>query len=261
MSRLIRSLALTLALISALRLVAAEKLVVGATPVPAGEILEFIKPTLAAQGVELEIRIFTDYLQPNAQLAERRLDANFYQHRPFLAEFNRRTGAGLVALTPVLIAPLGGYSAKWKSLADLPHGATILIPNDPTNGARALVLLSGAGLVELKNPTDPLATPRDIVVNLKHLRIRELEAATIPRVLNQADLAVINTNYALEARLDPKRDALLLEDQNSPYVNVLVARPDNQESAALTRLAAALTSTEVRTFIETKYRGAILPAF
>jgi D-methionine transport system substrate-binding protein len=238
-----------------------EKLVVGATPVPAGEVLEFIKPRLAQNGLELEIKIFTDYVQPNVQLNEHRLDANFFQHRPFLAEFNRQKKAALVPLVGILVAPIGAYSTKWKGLAALPEGATIAIPNDPTNSARALLLLCHAGLIQLKDPQNVLATARDITANPKKLRFRELEAAMLARILDQVDLAVVNTNYALAAKLDPLHDALLLEDRESPYVNVLVARPDNRDSPALAKLSAALTTPEVRAFIETKYRGAVIPAF
>jgi len=239
----------------------AETLTVAATPVPHAEILEFVKPALAKEGVELKVKVFTDYIQPNVQVAEKRLDANFFQHQPYLDEFNKAKGTNLVAVTGVHLEPLGAYSSKIKDLKDLPSGANVVIPNDATNGGRALLLLAKAGLITLKDPTNILSTPKDIAQNPKDLKIRELEAATIPRVLTQVDLALINTNYALEAKLDPSKDALVIEGNDSPYVNILVSRADNKDSAVMQKLAAALHSPEVKKFITEKYKGAVLPAF
>ena len=239
----------------------AETLTVAATPVPHAEILEFVKPALAKEGVDLKVKVFTDYIQPNVQVAEKRLDANFFQHQPYLDEFNKAKGTSLVAVTGVHLEPLGAYSNKIKDLKDLPSGANVVIPNDATNGGRALLLLAKAGLITLKDPTNILSTPKDIAQNPKDLKIRELEAATIPRVLTQVDLALINTNYALEAKLDPSKDALVIEGNDSPYVNILVSRADNKDSDAMQKLAAALHSPEVKQFITEKYKGAVLPAF
>ncbi|WP_460355109.1 MULTISPECIES: MetQ/NlpA family ABC transporter substrate-binding protein [unclassified Pseudomonas] len=239
----------------------AETLTVAATPVPHAEILEFVKPALAKEGVDLKVKVFTDYIQPNVQVAEKRLDANFFQHQPYLDEFNKAKGTSLVAVTGVHLEPLGAYSNKIKDLKDLPSGANVVIPNDATNGGRALLLLAKAGLITLKDPTNILSTPKDISQNPKDLKIRELEAATIPRVLTQVDLALINTNYALEAKLDPSKDALVIEGNDSPYVNILVSRADNKDSDAMQKLAAALHSPEVKKFITEKYKGAVLPAF
>ncbi|MFJ5256916.1 MetQ/NlpA family ABC transporter substrate-binding protein [Pseudomonas sp. HOU2] len=239
----------------------AETLTVAATPVPHAEILEFVKPALAKEGVDLKVKVFTDYIQPNVQVAEKRLDANFFQHQPYLDEFNKAKGTSLVAVTGVHLEPLGAYSNKYKKLEDLPSGANVVIPNDATNGGRALLLLAKAGLITLKDPTNILSTPKDIAQNPKDLKIRELEAATIPRVLTQVDLALINTNYALEAKLDPSKDALVIEGNDSPYVNILVSRADNKDSDAMQKLAAALHSPEVKKFITEKYKGAVLPAF
>ncbi len=190
---------------------------------PHAEILEFVKPALAKEGVDLKVKVFTDYIQPNVQVAEKRLDANFFQHQPYLDEFNKAKGTSLVAVTGVHLEPLGAYSNKIKDLKDLPSGANVVIPNDATNGGRALLLLAKAGLITLKDPTNILSTPKDIAQNSKDVKIRELEAATIPRVLTQVDLALINTNYALEAKLDPSKDALVIEGNDSPYVNILVS--------------------------------------
>jgi D-methionine transport system substrate-binding protein len=239
----------------------AETLTVAATPVPHAEILEFVKPALAKEGVDLKVKVFTDYIQPNVQVAEKRLDANFFQHQPYLDEFNKAKGTSLVAVTGVHLEPLGAYSSKLKDLKDLPGGANVVIPNDATNGGRALLLLAKAGVITLKDPSNILSTLKDIEQNPKDLKIRELEAATIPRVLTQVDLALINTNYALEAKLDPSKDALVIEGNDSPYVNILVSRADNKDSDAMKKLAAALHSPEVKQFITEKYKGAVLPAF
>ncbi len=240
---------------------AAETLTVAATPVPHAEILEFVKPALAKEGVDLKVKVFTDYIQPNVQVAEKRLDANFFQHQPYLDEFNKAKGTSLVAVTGVHLEPLGAYSSKYKKLDELPSGANVVIPNDATNGGRALLLLDKAGVIKLKDSKNILSTVKDIAENPKDLKIRELEAATIPRVLTQVDLALINTNYALEAKLDPSKDALVIEGNDSPYVNILVSRADNKDSDAMQKLAAALHSPEVKKFITEKYKGAVLPAF
>ena len=240
---------------------AAETLSVAATAVPHAEILEFVKPTLAKEGVDLKVKVFTDYIQPNVQVAEKRLDANFFQHQPYLDEFNKGKGTNLVSIAGVHLEPLGAYSSKYKTLNDIPSGANVVIPNDATNGGRALLLLQKAGLIKLKDAGNILSTPKDIAENPKDLKIRELEAATLPRVLTQVDLALINTNYALEAKLNPEKDALIIEGSDSPYVNILVARPDNKDSQALKKLVGALHSPEVKQFILEKYKGAVLPAF
>jgi len=239
----------------------AGDLSVAATPVPHAEILEFVKPALAKEGVNLKVKVFTDYIQPNVQVAEKRLDANFFQHQPYLDEFNKAKGTHLVSVAAVHLEPLGAYSSKYKKLDEIKDGSTVVIPNDATNGGRALLLLDKAGLITLKDKTNILSTPKDITANPKNLKFRELEAATIPRVLTQVDLALINTNYALEAKLNPETDALVIEGSDSPYVNILVARPDDKDSADMQKLVAALHSPEVKAFILEKYKGAIVPAF
>jgi D-methionine transport system substrate-binding protein len=238
-----------------------EKLVVAATPIPHAEILELVKPTLAKEGVDLEIKVFTDYVQPNVQVAEKRLDANYFQTLPYLENFNKGKGTNLVTVVGVHVEPFGGYSKKIKNISELKDGATVAIPNEGSNSGRALLLLQKAGVITLKDPTNALATPKDIASNPKHLKFKELESALLPRVLDQVDLDLINTNYALEAGLNPAKDALIIEDAKSPYVNFLVARPDNKDSVAIQKLAKALTSPEVKAFIEKKYNGAVVPAF
>lgn len=240
---------------------AADKLSVAATAVPHAEILEFIKPDLAEQGVELDIKVFTDYVQPNVQVAQGRMDANFFQHQPYLESFNEGRGTELVSVVGVHVEPFGAYSRKIDSLDELKEGATVAIPNDPTNGGRALLLLQRAGLITLKDESTITATPRDIASNPRDLEFYELEAATLPRVLDQVELAMINTNYALEAGLNPTEDALILEGSDSPYVNILVSRPENRNSEAMQALADALTSEKVHEFILEEYDGAVVPAF
>ena len=240
---------------------AGEKLVVAATPVPHAEILELIKPTLAKEGVDLEIKVFTDYVQPNVQVAEKHLDANYFQTLPYLESFNKGKGTNLTTVIGVHVEPFGGYSKKVKNLSELKDGATIAIPNEGSNSGRALILLQKAGLIELKDPTNAVSTPKDIAKNPHNFKFKELESALLPRVLDQVDLDMINTNYALEAGLNPATDALIIEGADSPYVNFLVARPDNKDSDAIQKLAKALTSPEVKAFIAEKYKGAVLPAF
>lgn len=256
MKKLIAALA-TVAAFSA----QAAELNVAATAVPHAELLEFVKPKLAEQGVTLNVKVFTDYVQPNIQVAEKRLDANFFQHQPYLDEFNKGKGTDLISVAGVHIEPFGAYSSKHKLLDELPNGANVVIPNDATNGGRALLLLAKAGVISLKDGAGITATPKDIADNPKRIKVRELEAATLPRVLTQVDLALINTNYALEAKLNPEKDALVIEGSDSPYVNILVARPDNKDSDAVKKLVAALHSPEVKQFIVEKYKGAVIPAF
>lgn len=238
----------------------AAPLLVGATAVPHAEILEVVKPILAAEGVPIEIKVFNDYVQPNVQLSEKRLDVNYFQTKPYLDEFNKARGADLVTVAGVHVEPLGIYSKKHTTLAAIPNGAQVILPNDASNTGRALLLLQGAGLITLRDPANPLQTVRDIATNPKGLKFQEVEAATIPRILPQVDAAVINTNYALDAGLKPKTDALSLEGADSPYVNYLVARPDNQNDPRVQALAAALRSQAVKDFIAKKYDGAVIPA-
>jgi len=238
-----------------------QKLVVAATAVPHAEILKQVKPLLAKEGVELEIKVFADYVQPNTQVAEKAIDLNYFQTKPYLDEFNRQRGTQLTIVTGVHIEPFGAYSRKLENIADLPDGATVTLPNDPSNNSRALLLLAHHGIITLKDPNDELATQKDITANPRHLKFRELEAAMLPRTLDEVDLALINTNYALAAGLHPTKDALLIERKDSPYVNYLVGRPDNKDDPRVQKLAKALTSPEIKAFIEQKYQGAVLPAF
>ncbi|WP_211746531.1 MetQ/NlpA family ABC transporter substrate-binding protein [Paenibacillus sp. Marseille-Q4541] len=234
---------------------------VGASPVPHAEILEKVKPLLAKEGIDLEVVIFNDYVQPNVQLSQNQLDANFFQHKPYLDNENETRGLKLVALNNVHVEPIGAYSNTIKSADELKDGAKIAIPNDATNGGRALILLDKNGVIKLKDNTNVESKISDITENPKNLKIVELDAAMLPRQLNEVDLAVINVNYALEADLNPLEDALFIEDKDSPYANLLVSREDNQNDEAIQKLNAALNSPEIKTFIEENYAGAIVPAF
>jgi len=234
---------------------------VGATAVPHAEILEFVKPALAEQGVTLEIVEFTDYIQPNVQVFEKQLDANFFQHIPYLEQFNVGQKMDLVNVAGVHIEPFGAYSEKIKTIEELADGAKVAIPNDPSNAGRALALLEANGLLKLTEGKGVNATVKDIVENPKSLEIQELEAAMLPRVLADVDMALINTNYALEAGFVPTKDAIFIEGGDSPYVNIIAARPDNKDSDAIRKLVAALQTQEVKDFITEKYAGAVVPAF
>lgn len=236
-------------------------LTVAATAVPHAEILKQVKPILAKQGVDLQIKVFADYVQPNTQVAEKAIDLNYFQTKPYLDAFNRERGTDLVIVTGVHIEPFGAYSRKYKSIDQLPDGASVTLPNDPSNNSRALLLLAKHGLITLKDPSNEMSTLKDITANPKQLKFRELEAAMLPRTLDEVDLSLINTNYALAAGLNPTKDALLIEDKNSPYVNYLVGRPDNRNDPRVQKLAKALTSPAIKAFIEQKYHGAVLPAF
>lgn len=261
LKKLVPVAAFALAATFASSAVLAEKLSVAATPVPHAELLEFVKPALAKEGVELDIKVFTDYVQPNVQVADGQLDANFFQHKPYLDSFNSERKTNLVSVGLVHVEPFGAYSSKIKSVDELKDGAQVALPNDPSNGARALLLLQKQGLIKLKDPSNILATARDIAENPKNLRFRELEAATLPRVLPDVDMALINTNYALEAGLNPVNDALFIEGEDSPYANLVAANADRKDDAAIQKLVKALQTDEVRAFIQEKYKGSIVPAF
>lgn len=251
----------TLALIVAGFAAAQETIKVGATPVPHAEILEFVKPALAEAGYTLEIVEFTDYVQPNLALDAGDIDANFFQHVPYLESFAGSRGLNLVSVAGVHIEPIGLYSATHETVKSISNGSTIAIPNDPTNGGRALLLLESAGLIQLAQDAGLEATPIDVVENPLGLFFVELEAAQLPRALADVDAAVINTNYAIEAGLNPVDDALLIETSDSPYTNILTVRAGDEEAPAILALIAALQSEAVSEFILETYEGAVVPAF
>lgn len=234
---------------------------IGATPVPHAEILNFIKPTLAKEGVDLEIIEFSDYVKPNLALNDKELDANFFQHTPYLNKFAAERNLALTVLTNVHIEPMGIYSKSVKSLDAVPVGAKVGIPNDPTNGGRALAILASANLLKLKDGVGISGTPADIIDNPKKLEIVEVEAALLPRSLDDVALSVINSNFAMEAKLNPVKDSLFTEPKDSPYANIVAIRKGDENRPELQKLAKALTSPEVKKFIEDKYQGAVVPAF
>lgn len=238
-----------------------EGLRVVATPVPHAQMLEFIKPELQNQGIELEIILTDDYNMPNRALASGEIDANFFQHLPFLEQQIQEFKYPIVNVAKIEIEPMGIYSKKIHSLSDLKEGATIAIPNDPTNEGRALLLLQREGLITLNSSDNLQATIIDIAKNPKNFKFIEADAAMIARTLQEVDAAVINTNYALQAGLFPKTDAIALENKDSPYVNVLVARKIDENRPDIVVLKNAMTSDRMRQFILEKYRGAVLPAF
>lgn len=234
---------------------------VGATPVPHAEILNEIKPLLAKDGIDLQIIEFTDYVKPNLSLNDKEIDANFFQHEPYLKKFAADRKLDLVNLVAVHIEPMGVYSKKLKDIKSVPDGAKVAIPNDPTNGGRALNILAKAGLIKLKDGVGISATVGDIVDNPKNLKITEAEAAMLPRTLDDVDLAVINSNFAMEAKLNPTKDALFIEPKDSPYANIVAVRKGDENRKEIQALKKALTSPEVKKFIEEKYKGAVIPAF
>ncbi|ATL26361.1 MetQ/NlpA family ABC transporter substrate-binding protein [Streptomyces formicae] len=238
-----------------------DKLVVGATPTPAGEVLAYVQKNLAKKaGLDLRITEFTDYVTPNTALQEGSLDANLYQHTPYLTDFNTSKKTDLVPVTEVYLPPMGVYAKKTKDVADLTAGATVAVPNDTTNEGRALQLLASKGLIGLKKGVGGTATPEDITSNPKKLTIKPLDPAQLPRSLDDLDAAVINNNYALDAGLSPKKDAILLESaKGNPYNNVLAAKKGDEDDPRIKKLAKLLTSPEVKKFIEDKYQGSVLP--
>lgn len=234
---------------------------VAASATPHAEILEQCVPILAEQGVELKINVYGDYVVPNTAVEEGSEDANYFQHIPYLDNFNAENGTHLVSVAGVHVEPMGIYAGKTDSLEALADGASVALPNDVTNEARALLLLEAQGLIKLDEAAGLEATPNDIVENPKNLTFVELEAAMVPNTLSEVDIAVINVNYALEAGFNPVEDALAIEDADSPYVNILVVKEGNEENAAVLALVEALHSDTVRDFIEETYAGAVVPAF
>jgi D-methionine transport system substrate-binding protein len=233
---------------------------VGATPVPHAELLNLIKEDLAAQGITLKVVEFTDYVQPNVALIAGDLDANYFQHIPYL-DSNDDWSARLVSAFGVHVEPFGLYSAKHKNINDLPNGAYIGIPNDPSNGGRALLLLQSKGLITLRAGAGLNATPHDIVGNPKGFHFRELEAALLPRSLQDLDAATINGNYALEAGFNPLKDSLIIEGADSPYVNIVVVQKGKENDPRIIALKNALLSRKVKDFITGHYDGGVAAIF
>lgn len=241
--------------------VQAEKIRVGVTPGPHAQILEKVRDEAKAGGLEIEILEFSDYVVPNAALDAGDIEANSFQHQPYLDNQIADRRYKLVAVAKTVTFPLGLFSTKVKSLEGLPDKARIAIPNDPTNGGRALILLAQQGLITLRPGAGLAATPLDIEKNPKSLRIVELDAAQLPRSLGDVDLAAINGNYALEAGLHPARDALAREDADGPYANVIAVRAADKDKPWVAALTKAYQTPSVKAFVETTFQGALVPAW
>ncbi|PWC90279.1 dioxygenase [Azospirillum sp. TSH100] len=239
----------------------AETIKVGVTAGPHAQILEAVKPIAAKDGLDIQILEFTDYVIPNQALAGGDLDANSFQHQPYLDNQVKDRGFDLVSVGKTVVYPIGIYSKKVKSLEELPTGAKFAIPNDPTNGGRVLLLLQAKGLIKLKDGGTLKASPIDIVENPKKLEIVELDAAQLPRSLDDVTAAAINTNFALEAGIDPVKDAIARESADSPYANVIAVRKADKDKPWVAKLVKAYNSPEVKEFILTKFKSAVVPAF
>lgn len=240
-----------------------QPLVVAASPTPHARILDFIKDHLAAKaGLKLEVKQVTDYVTPNTAVQDGSADANFFQHQPYLDDFNKQHGTDIVSVETVHLEPLGLYSKKVKQVADLPAGATVAVPNDATNEGRALKLLADNHVITLRSGAGTTATVRDITGNPKNLKWKELEAAQLPRSLDDVDAAVINGNYALDSGLKPATDAIVLEKAaGNPYANILAVKKGRQDDPRVRKLAELLHSPEVRKYIEDTFKGSVIPAF
>lgn len=242
-----------------------KKIVIGASPSPHADILKVAKKELKKEGYELEIKEYSDYVQPNTALESGDLDANYFQHKPYLDDFNKKKKTHLVSAGMIHYEPFGIFPGKTKTLKDLKKGATVAVPNDTTNEARALLLLQDQGLIKLKDGAGLTATKKDIVENKKDLAIKEIEAAQIPRSLKDVDIAVVNGNYALQAGLKVNKDALATEDADSvgakTYGNIVAVKKGNEKLAATKALIKALKSDTVKKYINDKYDGAVVPLF
>ncbi|WP_414897570.1 MetQ/NlpA family ABC transporter substrate-binding protein [Rhodovulum sp. YEN HP10] len=252
-------------LVSALALSAgtafADDIRVGVSPGEHAEIMEEVAKVAATAGLTVDIVEFSDYVVPNQALADGDLDANSFQHRPYLENQIKDRGFDLVEVATTITTPMGIYSDKIEDLADLPEKARVAIPNDPTNGGRALLLLQELGLVKLAEGTGLVPSPLDIEDNPKGLKFLELDAAQLPRALADAEIAVINTNYAIAAGLSPKTDAIAMESADNPYVNIIVVRDGDQDKPWVEALVEAYHSPEVKAFIDEKYDGAVLTSW
>lgn len=238
------------------------KIKVGVSPTPHGEIVEALKDEFAKEGLEVEVVTFTDYVQPNLSLADKELDLNFFQHVPYLTEFCKSRNLDLVSIGGIHLEPIGFYSKKVKSIDELQDGAEIIIPNDPTNGIRALRLLQDAGLITLKDYNDDTQTEKDIVDNPKNIKITAVDASAVAKAYEDVDGGVINSNYAIGAGLNPNKDSLLIEKtEGNPNTNVVAARAEDKDNENYKKFVKVLQSEACRKFINEKYDGAVIPSF
>lgn len=255
------TLALAVAAAAGAALAQDKPIKIGATAGPHSQILEQVKKVAERDGLKLQIVEFTDYIQPNAALSTGDLDANSYQHKPFLDQQVKDRGYKIVAAGYTVNFPIGIYSKKVRSLKDLKEGARFGIPNDPTNGGRALLVLQDQGLIKLKPNAGLKATPLDVVENPKKLKFVELEAAQLPRSLDDLDASAVNTNYAIPAGLHPGKDAIAQESAKSPYVNLIAVREQDKDKPWVAKLVKAYQSEEVRKFVQAEFKGAVIPGF
>lgn len=238
-----------------------QKIRVGVTPGPHAQVMEVVKPIAAKKGLDIEIVEFSDYVVPNEALASGEIEANSFQHLPYLDNQKAARGYKIEPVAPTMNFPIGIYSKKHKTLDALPDGATVAFPNDPTNGGRALILLQDKGFIKLKDGVGLKPTIIDIVENPKKLKFVEIDAAQAPRVLDDVDAAVINTNYASQAGLDPAKDALTREDPKGPYVNLIVVRSEDKDKPWVKALVESYHTPEVKKFVEEKFKGAVLSSW
>ncbi|MDF0753624.1 MetQ/NlpA family ABC transporter substrate-binding protein [Gardnerella greenwoodii] len=243
-----------------------KTITVAATPTPHAEILNnVVKPILKKEGYKLVVKEFTDYVQPNAATEEGEVDANYYQHLPYLDNYNKEKGSHLISIAGIHFEPFGLYPGKTKTIKDLANGATIAVPNDPSNEARALLLLQDAGLLKLKNPKDVKSTVNDITSNPKNLKFKELDPSAVPTAIKDVDLAAMNGNYAIQAGFNPTKDPLTSEKVGGiaakTYENIIVVKKGSQKLAKIKALIKALKTSAVRDYITKNYKGAVLPVF
>ena len=240
-------------------------LTVGATPNPHAEILAQVKDDLAAEGIDLVVKEYSDYVVPNTAVEEGDLDANYFQHTPYMEKFNEENGTHLVSVGKIHYEPMGIYPGLTKTLEELPDGATIAVPNDATNEARALQLLAAQGLIELKEDAGLNATPNDITSNPTNLQFKELEAAMLPQTASEVDLSVINSNFAMEGGMNPATDSLASEDADSEaaqtFANIIAVKEGHENDPAIQALVKALQSDKVKEYIEKTYSGAVVAVF
>ena len=240
-------------------------LTVGATPNPHAEILAQVKDDLAAEGIDLVVKEYSDYVVPNTAVEEGDLYAKYFQHTPYMEKFNEENGTHLVSVGKIHYEPMGIYPGLTKTLEELPDGATIAVPNDATNEARALQLLAAQGLIELKEDAGLNATPNDITSNPKNLQFKELEAAMLPQTASEVDLSVINSNFAMEGGMNPATDALASEDADSEaaqtFANIIAVKEGHENDPAIQALVKALQSDKVKEYIEKTYSGAVVAVF
>ena len=239
-----------------------NKIVIGVSPTPHGEIIEGLKPEFEKEGLDVEVVNFDDYIQPNLQLEAGDLDANYFQHKPYLDSFvEERNIENLDVLGYVHIEPMALYSEKYKSVEEIEDGAEIIIPNDPSNGARALILLEDAGLIKLKDKTNLNSTEKDIAENPKNLKFTAMDAPSIAQVYKDSGAAVINSNFAIGQDLDPTTDSIFIESTDSPYANLVAIRKEDADKEKFQKFLKVLNSEEAKELIGDKFKGAVIPAF